>query len=178
MGSILSLLVLSFGLPGLVQAQEVWAKVVDATNDRPIQDAEVQILYSWGELVTAALTDRDGRVFLKVPPGGYRIAVDRLGYPATDTLGIHLAPGQNLTVQLKLQPEAIELEGLTVLVEEIDWHLEMAGFYNRQRGASGFLDPTRDPGTAAPVLGLRGPGTPDPVPVGFRSGSRTGGRGA
>jgi hypothetical protein len=134
MGSILSLLVLSFGLPGLVQAQEVWAKVVDATNDRPIQDAEVQILYSWGELVTAALTDRDGRVFLKVPPGGYRIAVDRLGYPATDTLGIHLAPGQNLTVQLKLQPEAIELEGLTVLVEEIDWHLASDYF----RGARGI----------------------------------------
>jgi hypothetical protein len=80
---------------------------VDATSDRPIQDAEVQILYSWGELVTA--------------------------------LGIHLAPGQNLTVQLKLQPEAMELKGLTVLVEEIDWHLELAGFYNRQRGASGFF---------------------------------------
>lgn len=138
-GPLLALLVLSSGFPGVAQAQEVWAKVVDATNDRPIQDAEVQIIYSWGELVTAGLTDRNGRVFLQVPPGGYRIAVDRLGYPATDTLGIHLGPGQNLTVQLKLQPEAIELEGLTVLVEEIDWHLELAGFYNRQRGASGVF---------------------------------------
>ncbi len=138
-GPLLALVLLTLCAPGELRSQEIWAKVVDATNNRPIPDAEVQVLYSWGEVMRSGLTDRDGRVHLRVPPGGYRIAVDRLGYPAIDTLGVHLAPGQNLTVQLKLQPEAIELEGLSVIVEEIDWHLEMSGFYNRQRGASGFF---------------------------------------
>lgn len=122
------------------RAQEIWAKVVDASNGRPIRDAEVQLLYGWGEVVRAAVSDHNGRVYLKVGvPGGYRLAVDRLGYPASDTLAVHLEPGQTLTVQLALEPKAIELEGLTVVAEPIKWGLEMAGFYDRQRTSMGHF---------------------------------------
>jgi hypothetical protein len=114
--------------------------VVDASNDRPVRDAEVMVLYSWGEIVEAGLTDSNGRVYLRVgQPGGYLLAVERLGYPAMDTLQVHLLPDQTITVQVRLEPEAIELEGLSVIAERIDWNLEMAGFYNRQRASSGYF---------------------------------------
>lgn len=126
--------------PGEAVGQEIWAKVVDATNDRPIRDAEVQVLYTWGELVRAGVTDANGRVYLNLrQPGGYRLAVDRLGYPASDTLAVHIEVGQTITVQIRLQPEAIELDGLTVTAERINWGLEMVGFYNRQRGSTGYF---------------------------------------
>ena len=70
-GPLLAVLLVAFSNPGATQAQEIWAKVVDASNDRPIRNAEVLILYSWGEIVRAGFTDHNGRVFLKVPPGGY-----------------------------------------------------------------------------------------------------------
>lgn len=128
------------GLAQGVSSQALRAKVVDATNDRPIRDADVQLLAPNGALIKSLLSDREGHVYLTAPEEGvYMVAVERLGYPAVDTLRVHLRRGQTVTTQIALQPEAIEVEGMTVIAEPINWNLELVGFYNRQRASTGFF---------------------------------------
>jgi hypothetical protein len=140
MGLLLLAATLGGGAVQDASAQAIQAKVVDATNNRPIRDAEVQLLGPNGGVVKAMLSDRDGRVYLTAPrPGVYMVAVQRLGYPAADTLRVNLEQGRTITTQIALQPEAIEVEGVTVTAEPINWNLELVGFYNRQRGSTGYF---------------------------------------
>ena len=124
-GLLLLAATLGAGAVQSASGQAIQAKVVDATNNRPIRDAEVQLLGPNGGLVKAMLSDRDGRVYLTAPrPGVYMVAVQRLGYPAADTLRVNLEQGRTITTQIALQPEAIEVEGVTVTAEPINWNME------------------------------------------------------
>lgn len=86
--------------------------VVDGTTDRPVGDAEVEVVGTR----LRALTDSDGSFRMRsVPPGTVRMAVERLGYGRRET-DLLAVGGDTLEVRLEVYPEAIALDSMVVEV--------------------------------------------------------------
>ena len=86
--------------------------VVDLESDEPLENAQVT-LDGAGRM---ELTDRRGMFrFEDIPLGGHVISVEMLGR-ATAVDSVVIGPGQAIQVEVRLPPEAIELEGIVVEV--------------------------------------------------------------
>ena len=64
------------------------------------------------------LTDLDGRYVLnRVPPGTYDLAVQLIGYGKKTVTGVQVTAGGTAVLDISLNPQAVELEAITVTAE-------------------------------------------------------------
>lgn len=127
------------------QRQVVSGKVLDATSGDPIEAMDVLVRDVRGEEAGRTLSDRDGRFFVIVETAGlYRLAVARLGYDSTATANVAVAPGQDLYLELRVQPAAVGLDPIRVSAPRTIPYLEGTGFYGRMRRGQGAYFSPRD----------------------------------
>jgi len=97
----------------LAQTGTVRGRVLDASTGEPLPGASVVLLQD-GTLVTGSASDVDGRYTIQnVPPGTYTLRATFVGYePFTQEVAVRA--GATTEVIARLQPSAIELEGVAV----------------------------------------------------------------
>ncbi len=126
------------GLRDWEQMGRLTIRLIDSDTGAPIIQAFLE-LSSTGH---RALTDSTGTAsFLQLPPGTYTLSVRHIGY------GEHEVPvetrGMTTSVlAIELEPSAIAVEPLEVLVEHRPRDLEDNGFYTRRAvGWGTYFDP-------------------------------------
>ncbi|MDX1393662.1 MAG: carboxypeptidase regulatory-like domain-containing protein, partial [Gemmatimonadota bacterium] len=114
------------------------AVLVDGANGRPINEALVSI----ESLGRRALSDSTGSaIFLDIPPGSYTLAVRHIAY-GEQSADVDVRGMTSAIVALQLDPRAIAVAPLDVLVEQRPRYLENEGFYDRRAvGLGTFFDP-------------------------------------
>ncbi|MGH7507600.1 MAG: carboxypeptidase regulatory-like domain-containing protein, partial [Longimicrobiales bacterium] len=112
----------------------ITGRVVEAGSGGEIAAAVIRLR----DTPLSVATDEDGRFALRtVPPGVYNVDVEHLAYTNVAD-SIVAAYGANLELLVRMAPDAIPLEPLTVTVRSL--LLERNGFYTRQeRGHGTFL---------------------------------------
>ena len=97
--------------PAVSQEVVVTGVVTDEESGRPLSGASVSIEGTGRGVLTAT----DGRYsILGAPAGPRRIRVSAVGYAPSER-AITLTPGQPVTADFSLQPQAIELEGVVAV---------------------------------------------------------------
>jgi len=100
-------------LPAWVQAQgngTVAGQVIDQTTQRPIQEAQVQIVGT----TRGAMTDAQGRYSItSVPAGSYTVRARRIGYAQVDQQ-VTVGSGASATVNFSLPTSAAQLQEVVV----------------------------------------------------------------
>ena len=140
-------LFLSLSLLGLAQAGpsgEAYAQVVrghlyDAETGEPVSNGVVALRGSLGTVLDRTASDSLGAFSLNAPrPGMYSLMATGLGYKSASTLQFDVGAEGTTTVDVRLEPEPIELDSLGVEGERrrIIPHLQKQGFY--QRAGDGF----------------------------------------
>ncbi len=112
-GLLLALLGMGPVGDALAQTGTVRGRVLDASTGEPLPGASVVLLQD-GTLVTGSASDVDGRYTIQnVPPGTYTLRATFVGYePFTQEVAVRA--GATTEVIARLQPSAIELEGVAV----------------------------------------------------------------
>jgi hypothetical protein len=117
LGLALGLLVLAFAVPRQGRAQSVVGKLVSAGDGAPIPGAMVRLLDS-GEVERGwALTGSDGGFHVdSVPPGKYRVEVERIGFETwrSAVVGVPATGALRRTFRVPVRPVelgAIRVEG-------------------------------------------------------------------
>src|SRR6266540_4150461 len=95
----------------IVETGRIAGHVRDSTTGAPIQYAQVVIeRTSFG-----AITDRHGAYSIKnVPVGSYTVIARYIGYRAKQQAGVQLKTNSTVTVDFKLLPTPVMLEGIVV----------------------------------------------------------------
>lgn len=133
------LLAAATGVGGL-DAQTITGRLLTAYRDAPIEMGRVDLISEAGRVVVSTLTDADGRFTLSASDGGRYSLRGTAAWHAPLTEGpVELRAGQTLAVELRLMPEAVELDTLGVSVEGRLPELARAGYYERQRSGFGFF---------------------------------------
>jgi hypothetical protein len=110
----------------------------DSGTGEPV-DAATVTLPSVG---VGVLTDQRGNFRIEdVPPGEIEITIHHVAYGEQSAL-VEVSPGNTSVVEIRIDPQPIALEPLTVTVTTRPQWLEHAGFYDRQAKSMGtFLTP-------------------------------------
>lgn len=110
-----TVLFLLFGRPA--KAQTVQGSVTDARTGEPVATSRVTLIDANDEDVHTTLTDVEGRYRLHASGAGmYVLELDRLGYHAQRTDTFEVAEEGVSRHDIRLEPEAVELEGITAEV--------------------------------------------------------------
>ncbi len=123
-------------------AQIVRGKVIDNTTFLGVVGAGVTALDSAGKPLASTLTDSTGAFALRLPaPGTFRLRTSALGYRRAGESQITLSPGDETTRELRLVPDPLPVDSITVMAQHrVPW-LAREGFYRRQADGWGhFLD--------------------------------------
>lgn len=128
-GMLLLLLVLSMATPPPVNAQEVQrgtleGLILDAQTEKPLPFANVVFIRVTkdnpdGEPAGGAMGTAEGTFSGKVPPGTYNLLFSYISYKTTTVSGVFVAPGRTVTVDGRLEPDAIVVEKVQVTAEAI-----------------------------------------------------------
>lgn len=117
------------------EAQTVLGSVTDARTGEPVATARVTLLDSRDEHVQTTLSDEEGRFRLQVRTAGMHVLeLGRLGYRLQRTDMFEVA-GEGVTRHdERLEPAAIELEGITaeVYAGELLHEATLSGVYARR----------------------------------------------
>lgn len=125
---------------GPLEAQIVTGFVRDAASGAPIEGALVRLLAADGAVVGSSLSDAEGWFALESrEPGAYLLEAQRIGYRTSRAGPLSLAPGVDREVELRLSPQAVRLDSMTVTVEARRQRLESAGFYQRKKVGEGVF---------------------------------------
>ncbi|WP_419950301.1 carboxypeptidase-like regulatory domain-containing protein [Candidatus Palauibacter sp.] len=128
-----------FALPRSAVSQqpvEIAGRLLDAGTGAPISAALVSI----PALDISTLTNTEGAFRLVVPAGSHTFEIRHIGY-GTRTTEVE-APDGTLSLEIRIEPAAIEVAPLEVNVEWRPSYLEQVGFYERRALGSGrFYDP-------------------------------------
>ncbi len=118
------------------QPVEIAGRLLDAGTGAPISTALVSI----PALDISTLTNTDGAFHLVVPAGSHTFEIRHIGY-GTRTTEVE-APDGTLSLEIRIEPAAIEVAPLEVSIEWRPSYLEQVGFYERRAlGRGRFYDP-------------------------------------
>ena len=101
--------------PSPASAQEgsvLQGKVLDAATGEPLIGAQVVVTGA----AQGTITDVDGQYRLALAAGTYSLDVQYLGYQAKTVTGIAVAGGAPSFQDIALEPEAVEAEGIRVVI--------------------------------------------------------------
>jgi len=105
-----------------------------------LSEAYVALLTADSALVDIAVTDRFGEFELTgAGEGQYWVLSRRLGYGELLDGPLYLFPGDTFTVQVRMKPEAIALDGVTARAEGRSRYLTAQGFYRRKSMGNGIF---------------------------------------
>ncbi len=114
--------------------------VVEDGSGLPIMTVDIQFRDSAGVVRARALTSQDGRFRLEIPePGTYSMSVERVGYASAIADSLPMVDGDEVEIEIRMDPRAVVLDGISVVVHEpfvpirIVQYLERADF-NRRAG--------------------------------------------
>ncbi len=117
-------------------AQVIRGRVIDHTTFLGVAAAGITAVDSAGKAAATTLTDSTGTFLLRLPaPGQFRLRTNALGYRPDDTR-IALLAGAETTLELRLLPDALAIDSLTVMAQRRVPRLAREGFYRRK--AEGF----------------------------------------
>ncbi len=123
-------------------AQLVRGSVIDNSTFLAVVGAGVTALDSAGKPVASTLSDSLGAFALRLPaPGTYRLRSSALGYRRGGSARVDLAGTAETKVVLRLVPDPVAIDSITVMAQHrVPW-LAREGFYRRQaEGWGHFLD--------------------------------------
>lgn len=125
-------------------AQVLRGQVMDTEGHTPVAGARVAIRTAADSLLTQALTNASGEfTLLGLPEGPLRMEVTAFGYSASVGRTIQLGR-EPVFMEVRMDPEPLETDGVRVVVEVQDAFLRDRGFYHRKRAALGrFIAPER-----------------------------------
>jgi len=127
--------------------QGVQGQLTEPESGDPVRSAEVALEDASGRIHVTGVTDRRGFFRLQTPlPGRFVFSARALGYAPVEGQVVEVPPEYLAVLDVRMAPEALELEPLVVTAEARAFHLEMEGFYEREeRGAGGgiFLTPEK-----------------------------------
>jgi hypothetical protein len=125
--------------------QTVRGTLLARDTDQPIALARVTLLTEAGDTVAAGVTGPSGGFALSAPgEGSYHLSAEALGYRTTTAGVFDLGAGGEISVEFRIQAEAVALEGITVDVTGLvrDPFLISSGFYQRMQSGQGrFITP-------------------------------------
>jgi hypothetical protein len=107
--------------------------VVELETGVAVLGATVRLRHESGSPARAGMSDQVGRFsFAGLDAGRYHLAVERIGYRVTEsTMDV---AGREVSVQIRLVPEAIELEGVVVVARSSPrFDRSMEGFERRRQ---------------------------------------------
>lgn len=128
---------------GEVSAQSLSGRLLDLMSNLPLEAGVVTLRLADQTVVQSTLTDETGYWTFELPgPGTYYVEAARIGYEAWLAGPLEVGGEQEVLSIYHLRPQPILLDPIEVTVEATRRHLEMAGFYERQRSDFGtFLGP-------------------------------------
>jgi hypothetical protein len=98
-----------------VAAQVIEGRTLDATHRGFIASVLIMLRNPAGDSVGAALSDREGNFRIVAPEAGsYSLATQRLGYADVKTSDISVRNGEEVTVEVLLGADPVQLAPLTV----------------------------------------------------------------
>jgi hypothetical protein len=131
---------LALSLAGPAAAQTLEGRVVDARTGQAVPQASVTVLGRTGRAVERARSDDAGNFAIRLEGSGtYRLRAERLGYRASVSDTVSVANREAVEVTLRVSPEELALEALTVTRRREPPRLralDVQGFYARE--AAGF----------------------------------------
>lgn len=138
LGVALAMLLLTLAGGHPAGAQHLHGRLLDLDSNEPLAAGLLTLLAADGTSLITAVTDRDGYWHLEVPgPGSYYVAAKRLGYGPWVTGPLEVKAGDDLRSLYHLRRLPIVLDPIAVSAEATRRHLELAGFYDRQRADFG-----------------------------------------
>ncbi|MEK9505300.1 carboxypeptidase regulatory-like domain-containing protein [Gaopeijia maritima] len=143
----------------------VLGRVVEANSERAVVSAFVDILDPVGRIRERARTDGEGRFNVRdLAPGPFRIRVRSIGYAETTTPRWWIEGGDQVTMVVRVLPEAVLIAPLEVVTHLRRPSPMLAGFHERMNRVSGTFITRADVETSnaglvtdllATVLGVR-----------------------
>lgn len=114
-----AVLLMLFLCPVRGTAQIIRGKVVDAATNAPIQATNLTVLGSKGEPFYSILSSEDGTFQMIIPNGKeIRLKAERIGYQGATSDVIIGKTGELLDVEVRLSPQAVELDPVDVLARK------------------------------------------------------------
>ena len=118
-------------------AGRIAGRVVDASSGRPLPTAQVQLVGT----DHGTLSDLNGRFRTPlIQSGTYSVRVTLLGYGTAQVDGIVVEPSHTAVVDVALNTEALEIEGITIEARGVRRTSSEAGLLARQRAAASVSD--------------------------------------
>lgn len=123
-------------------AQRIEGRVVDANTGAPVPNALLRLRALSGDTVWSTVADDSGRFVLRAAQAGsFMVEAQSLGYRASAVGPVRLEHTRATAIEVRLSSSAIPLEGIRVLAQPNNPHLERAGFYSRKQSGFGvFVD--------------------------------------
>jgi len=126
-------------------AQTLRGTLLDRETNQPIAVARLFLIGSSGDTVAVGVSSSGGAFSLRSPEAGdFYLSASVLGYRETTVGVFELSKDGEISVEFRIMPAAIEVEGITVNLEGVvrePW-LISNGFYGRlQSGLGRFLTP-------------------------------------
>jgi hypothetical protein len=118
--SLLSIVAILLAAAAPAHAQAVIRGIVieDGTS-LPIVTVDIQFRDSSGVLRARSLSDEEGRFRVEVADSGtYSMSVRRVGYASAYADSIPIGEGEELDIEIRLDPRAVVLDAITVVVNE------------------------------------------------------------
>ncbi len=138
-------LALVFSTAPAVRAQTIQGIIIDYVSGRPIESASVELMDGDDAIVGQDVTDINGWFSMPVPDGEwYQVRSHSLGYMPTLSTAFHLAPGQALGAEIRMEVAPVELEGIEAIVARIEQGLDVVGFYDRREMGFGTVRTPED----------------------------------
>lgn len=96
------------------QNGKIAGQIVDSKSGKPIIGANIAIKGT----TQGAATDLDGKYMISgIQPGNYTIRISYISYAKKEITGVEVAPGKTTRLNASLQPETVDMEGVTVTAE-------------------------------------------------------------
>jgi hypothetical protein len=127
----------------VVGAQGVQGVLVDAGTGRPVPSADVSLRDPSGRILVTGVTNLRGFFRLETPePGRFLFSSRALGWATLADEAVEVTRDELSVLEIRMVPEALELEPVVVTAERRSFYLEMEGFYERmERGFGVYLPP-------------------------------------
>lgn len=97
-------------------AQLVSGKVLEERSEQPVGGAMIELMDTTGLRRATTVADTAGAFSIMVPqPGLYRLRISHIAYATAETEVIRAAVGEQVELELRMNPTAVSLEPLRVV---------------------------------------------------------------
>jgi hypothetical protein len=129
--------------PRISAAQTIRGTLMEFGSDKPIDLGLIIMVSERGDSITSTLSTPTGFFEVSAPEeGNYLLLAAALGYRETQVGLFELGAGGEISVQFRLWPEPLSIDGVVVESLVREPQLVRNGFYRRmQRGSGSFIRP-------------------------------------